>query len=186
MEEYLVAGNYVIVLHREPGSEPPASYRLEVDASVEAVTRPDVAVGASAASLIGRQVYLPSGQTVMLNSKNARAVTGALTVANRGNWPDVLALRAGKGTDFFSVTYLGTTGNVTASLVAGTYQTPEIDENAEEIAVQVLIKPNVRKLVTKGKRGTTVLKKTLTLPVLLTSTNDPTKRDAASVKVQVK
>lgn len=185
-DELLLATSYVLEIQRQPGTGSALAYQLEIDARVEAVTRPDVAVGPSAARLVGRLAYPPSRQTATVLSLKARPVTAALALANRGNRPDRLLLRGRNGEPFLKVTYFGPTGNITSAVVTGTYRTPEIDESDAEILVRVSVKPNVGKLVGKTGQRTAILKKVLTLPVSAKSTKDATKSDSGAIQILVR
>ena len=150
------------------------------------MTLPDVAAGATLALLVGQEVYLPSFQKANVVSPRARPASGVVTLANRGNWPDVLSLRATAGTPLFGVTYLAPTGNITAGLVTGSHRSPEIAASDGELSVQVSIKPNTRKLIRTKKGRRAVLRKSLMLTFASESTRDAAAKDAATIHIEVK
>ncbi len=85
----LLAGSYVLEIHRQPGEDPAQDYELTLDTSTVASVRPEVVVGTTPTSLTGKLA------TVV--SKKVRPLKAHARVANRGNLPDALAVRAGKG-----------------------------------------------------------------------------------------
>jgi hypothetical protein len=187
LEQLLLAGDYAFHVFRQPGGGGAQSYDLELDASVVAASRPDVAVGALAAGLQGVGLYAPASQAAALISTKANAVTGYASLSNRGKLPDVLVGSATGGSALFSVSYSDPTGNITAGLLTGTYTTPEMDENADPVSIRATITPNKKKL-TKKKKGKKpkILKKTHVLSLRLKSTFDPAIEDAATISVQTK
>jgi len=152
-----------------------------------AASRPDVAVGASPVALQGAGVYAPVPQVAALISSKAAAVTGYASFANRGNLPDVLVGSATGGDAFFAVSYFGSEGNITAGLLTGSYETPEMTEGSSEVSIRATVTPNKKKL-TKKKKGkkSTILKKNIGLSIRLRSTFDPAVTDAATISVQTK
>jgi hypothetical protein len=185
LEELLLAGDYALLVFREPGAGAAQTFELTIDASVVAASRPDVAVGASPAGLSGVGLYPPTGQSVALISTKANTVTGYASFSNRGKLPDVLVGSATGGSALFAVSYFGPAGNITAGLLTGTYSTPEMDENADPISIRATITPNKKKL-TKKKKGKKpkILKKTHVLSLRLKSTFDPAVEDNATMSVQ--
>jgi hypothetical protein len=187
LEQLLLAGDYAFHVYRQPGGGGAQSFALELDASVVAASRPDVAVGASAAGLQGVGMYAPASQAAALVSTKANAVTGYASLSNLGKLPDILVGSATGGSALFSVSYSDPTGNITAGLLTGTYTTPEMDENADPVSIRATITPNKKKL-TKKKKGKKpkILKKTQVLSLRLKSTFDPLIEDAATISVQTK
>ena len=160
---------------------------LTIDASTVAASRPDVAVGASPGALQGVGLYAPTNQLVALVSKKANAVVGYAGLSNGGNLPDVLVARVSGGNTLFSVSYFDATGNITAELLAGTYTTPEMDENGTPVVIRAIIVPNKKKLTRKKKgKKPGILRKTHLLTLRLTSTSDPAIGDDATISVQTK
>jgi hypothetical protein len=148
--------------------------------------RPDVAVGASSGRLRGVGLYSPARQLATLIFLKARPVKGRASFANRGNRPDFIAGRATGGNAYFKVVYSGLTGNVTAGLRAGTYRTPEIKRGDIPVSIGVLITPNQKKLTKKRGKTTSILKKARTLVITAASTLDPSIKDSASIRAQMK
>jgi hypothetical protein len=151
-----------------------------------AAVRPDVAVGASAGALTGVGLYSPTSQVATLISKKAKPVTGYVSVFNRSNRPDVIAVSGTGGSALFTVSYSGPEGNISAGLLAGTYRTPEMDENDAPVPIRATITPNKRNLTKKKGKKTFILKKTHTILIRATSTFDPATADAASISAQTK
>lgn len=153
--------------------------------------RPDVAVGRSPSSLVGSEVYAPSVQLASLVSTKARPVTGFLALGNRvvlpdGRAADAVVLRGGRGNAFFKVAYLAPTGNETAAVLAGTYQTPLVDADDAAVPLRSVVTPNKKKLTKQKGRTKVILRKTLVLPLSASSSLDPAIQDAASIRVQTK
>lgn len=186
IEELLYAGDYEFEIFRQPDAGGAQAYTLTLDASNVAATRPDVAVGASATALLGAEVYAPVSQASALISTKANAVTGHASFANRGNLPDVLVGSATGGSAFFAVTYLGPEGNITAGLLTGTYETPEMTDESSGVSIRATITPNKKKLTKKKGKKPFILKKTQVLSLRLKSTFDPAIEDAATISVQTR
>jgi hypothetical protein len=186
LEQLLLAGDYAFHVFRQDDMGTSQSFALEIDASVVAASRPDLAVGASAARLQGIGIYAPASQSAALISKKAKAVTAYAGLSNRGNLPDILKGSATGGSALFAVSYFGPTGNITAGLLTGAYTTPEMDENTAPVAIRATIKPNKKKLTKKNGKKTMILKKTHLLSLRLSSTFDPSIEDAATIRVQTK
>jgi len=186
LTELLEAGGYSLEIFRSAGSGAALPYALAIDASILATVRPDVAVGASASGLLGRDVYLPTGQAVSLISRRVRPVTGYLEIANRGTRTDRIRIASGGGNALFAVAYFGASGNVTAACLQGTYETPAMDAAGTPDNLRVVITPNKKKLVKKIRGRTKILKKSITLTSRATSVHDPTLQDAAAVRAQTK
>lgn len=189
LQQLLLAGNFALHVYREPGAGSAQNFNLALDASEVATTRPDVAAGSSPSRLQGGGIYSPVAQTAILTSLKARRVTGYATIANRGKLPDVLAVIGGRGTVFFKVGWFGPSGgNITAALNAGAYRTAAMAEGTTPVSLTAKITPNKKKLTKTNKKTkrTTIVKKTLLLPLRAFSTTDPTISDAATIQVKTK
>jgi hypothetical protein len=184
--ENLLVGIYTLVLSNGPGTGALA-YNLDFSSSGLRSVRPDVAVGLSMAGLNGVGVYgTPSGQTITLTSKKARSVTGMTSVTNTGALPDSLNLSGMAGSSFFAVTYLGPAGNMTAGLITGTANTPEMDDADIPFTIRTTITPNKRKLMKKRGKKTIYLKKSHTTMIRATSDFDPGMSDFGIIRVQTR
>jgi len=183
LERLLMPGDYVLEVYRQPGEGPSQSYTLDIDASTAAASRPDVAVGASAARMTGRNVF-GGRQQAKLVSRKARPVTGHVRVGNRGKLPDVLGVRGTSGNRFFKIAYFAR-GNVTAAMRTGTHRTPTLADGAEA-AIRVAVKPDRRKLTRMQVGRTTILRRSLIVSISANSTFDPARRDAATLNVRTK
>lgn len=186
LEQLLLAGIYTLRVYREPGIGAGQAFDLAIDASVVAVTRPDVAVGASPGGLLGVDAFAPSPQTVTLTSRRANPVTGHASIANRGKLPDVLAVNATRGSTLFKTVYLGPAGNITAGLTSGAYRTPAMDEGDAPLAIRATLTPNKRKLTRKSGRRSVVLRKNFTATIAARATSDAGLHDSGSIKVQTR
>ncbi len=186
LEEALASGDYSLEIYRTDGTGPSQSYNIAFDASVEVLTRPDLAVGASPARLIGRNVFSTTGQSASLFSIKAKPVTAYAEFANRGNLPDRILARGSGGNGFFKVDYFTGAGKVTGDLLRGTFSTTEIDGTDAGVLVRAVVTPNKKKLAKKKGKKTKILKKPLTLSLKATSAFDAGIMDAATIKVQTK
>jgi len=182
----LQAGLHTLVLSNGPGSGPLA-YNLDFGSDSLRSVRPDVAVGISLTGLSGAGVYgTPSGQTIILTSTKARAVTGITSVSNAGGLPDSLKLSGMAGSRLFTVSYQGPNGNITSGLIAGTANTPEMDGADTPIAIRTTIIPNKKKLTKRRGNRSIILKRSQTTMVRATSTFDPSMSDFGIIKAQTK
>ncbi len=186
INEDLQSGLYTLVLSNEPGTSPLA-YNLDFSTVGLRSVRPDVAVGISITGLSGVGVYgTPSGQTIILTSTRARAVSGVTTVTNTGGLPDSLKLSGMPGSSLFSVSYQGPAGNMTAGLIAGTANTPDMDDADTPIAIRTTITPNKKRLTKKQGKRRFILKRSHTTLVRATSTFDPGMSDFGIIGVQTR
>jgi len=151
-----------------------------------AATRPDIAVGSTAGGLTGIRSYSPALQAAILVSKKAKPVMGFATLANRGTLPDALSAQGTGGNALFPVTYLGPEGNITAALLAGTYQTGEMENGDPPVWLRASIAPNKKKLTKKSGNRITILKRSLLLTIQVRSVLDPGFSDSAGIRVQTK
>lgn len=164
-----------------------------VERSFEVILpRPDVAVGASLASLTGVGIYTaPTGQIVRLTSKRAKPVTGIATVSNQASLPggsaaDVLKLTGTPGNRLFVITYLGPMGNLTAGLVTGTYRTEAIDAGSPPVSIRVAVKPKKKKLKKIVGNRTKFRRKGLLNLVQAVATSHTEAKDGGVIHVQTR
>jgi hypothetical protein len=184
--ENLLAGIYTLVLSNGPGTSA-LEYDLDFSSAGLRSVRPDVAVGLSMASLSGVGVYgTPSGQTIILTSTKARSVTGVTSVTNTGAIPDSLSLSGMAGSSLFAVTYLGPAGNMTAGLITGAANTPEMDDADIPFAIRTTITPNKKKLAKKRGKKTIYLRKSHTTMIRATSDSDPGISDLGVIGVRTR
>jgi uncharacterized delta-60 repeat protein len=186
LTELLEVGNYSLEIYRNAGEGDALAYSLAIDATIRATVRPDLAVRASTSGLVGREIYLPTGQLLSLTSRRVQPVTGFLEISNRGTRPDRMRVSAGGGSSLFAVAYFGASGNVTSACLLGTYETPTLDAADAPDNLRVVITPNKRKLVRKIRGRTQILKKSITLTPRAISVHDPAIEDAATVRVQTR
>lgn len=153
--------------------------------------RPDVAVGLAVSSLTGSEVYEPVPQQVGITSNKALPVAGIFTISNRAVLPDRRAedrfrVRGSGGGIYFQVLYLGSEGNVTAGLLAGTHETPLLDHSDEAIPVRMVVTPNKKKLLKKKGKRVVTLRKSQRFSVRATSTDHASSSDEAAIMVGTK
>jgi len=184
IKEVLVSGEYVLEIEHLAQTEDPLEFQLAIDASVEAMTRPDLAVGANATNWIGRGVYPPARQFLSIPSKKARPLLAHLRIVNDGQLPDVMALQGGRGNSVFGVSYLGAGGNITAGLTTGLYRTSELSEGDGEEQIRIAITPNKKKLIYKRGKKVLVRKARITISVSASSSYDSQISDGGSIEVQ--
>ncbi len=151
--------------------------------------RPDVAVGAEPARLIGAGTYpAPTGQQATIVSRRARPVTGYVALANRVTLPerravDRLAVRGARGNARFAITYRVGSMNATAGLVSGSYRTPELDGSDAPVWIQAVIQPNKKRLSRKRGKRTIYMKRTSSSLIRATSTVYAPREDAGILRV---
>lgn len=183
--QLLYAGDYELHVYRQADGGPAQDYTVAFDASTEALTLPDAAVGASIVAQRGVGVYgSPVGQVLALSSKKAVPVSGVATFRNGGTLPDELILSGTGGNALFAVAYLGDAGNVTGQMLTGTLRTPVLVEGDEAVAVRVSVVPNRKKLSKKKGKRTVTLKKTQGISVKAISDFDPSIGDQAIISVR--
>lgn len=143
--------------------------------------RPDVAVGATPARMIGRQVYLPDTRQVLrIETKSNRPVTAHAQVFNHALLPeqraaDRMKITGSPGTRRVRAEYRGAGGNLTAAVVAGTHQTNPLDGASGPDRIEIRLTPDRK--TGAGAR--------LTLILRAQSTAMPSVLDAAQIAVQV-
>src|SRR5690606_26670586 len=84
--------------------------------------RPDLAAGKTARSQVGRGV-VGRRQRATLISSRARPVRGVLTIINAGSFADDIAVSGSRGNKLFKTRYIGSSRNVSATIVTGRYRT---------------------------------------------------------------
>lgn len=153
--------------------------------------QPDLFSGSAPNSGVGRNVRntSASGQTAVFTSRKLAQVSGYITVTNSGDTGDDFDLFATAGTADFSVTYLRRTGaaesNITAALIAGTHQEPNVVPDDAGRFIRVAVKPSGR--LKKNKKGKiTYLRRTFVARITAASATHDFKADAAAVQVQTR
>lgn len=185
------AGLVTIAAEQAGGSNHSAAPTIEQRFTVH-VPKPDVAVGPARGSLrgIGLTGSL-TGQQVSIRSRGARTVKGRSTVANRSQLPgrraaDSLTVRGRRGNRFFRVGYFGPGGNATASIVAGTHRTPEIDANDAAIAYRIRVSPDRKKLTKRSGGRSVISKKTFSSLIRARSGAYPPAFDSGLIRVRTR
>jgi len=186
----LLAGNYSLALTNSTATD--ATVSLNLDASVVAVSRPDVQVGPNGYATVGANRYTPVVQTSILTSRTALPVTGYARVGNDGTLPTALRVFGTRGTTFFRVTYFGRLGtnpnaNLTAQINAGTYATPSLANTTAPVTIRAAIVPNRALLVSTRRVGTrfvtTTRRMTFNAVIRATSVSGPVRTDSATIRV---
>ena len=185
-QELLFAGDYVLEITGLEEAGEPEDFQLSIDASVEAFTRPDIAVGPSRVRLRGRGIYRPRAQIAPIPSRMARRVVGFLLVENDGLLPDTIAVRGRRGNPAFRVLYSGQGRNLTGALVSGRFSTPELSAGDGEILISATIIPNRRRLTIRRAPRQILRRANFAIPVSASSNSDPRISDAGTIKVLVR
>lgn len=174
----LSAGTYTLELSRDPGEGPALAYTLDLDASESALARPDEAVGSSLTTLTGEEVYSPTSQQLVLASPSAGLVTGYVAMRNRGNVGDRVRISGTAGNSDFAVTYYDNVGgNITAQVLAGTYESPELAPVDDSSWIRVTVKPTW---------WAVILRRTRTFNIVGHSVFDSGVSDAVSIQVNTR
>jgi uncharacterized delta-60 repeat protein len=181
----LLSGDYVLSLTSTGGTT--QTFSLDLDASVEAVPKPDLSIGSDPTAATGAEEYSPVVQSVALLSRRGDPVTFFAKVANEGLLPDAMTLRGSSGDNFFAVSYATAEGNVTAQMITGSFATPVMGQDDAAVGMTVTITPNKRLLTKKVKKGkrllTTTLRKTHSGLIEATAAGDPTRSDTVRYQV---
>lgn len=150
--------------------------------------RPDAMVGSSFARMVGTNVYSSSSaQQLPLVARRARAVSGYVAVANRGNQPDRFNYRGNGDNRYFKVEYRNATGAfVSASVKAGLYHTSEMEPGAPVEWLRVTVTPVKKHIVVKRGKKTVTLRKAHTAHINATSVLDPAVVDGVSIRVKTR
>ena len=181
------AGRVVVAADQAAGGPYAEATRVTHSFNVLA-PRPDVSVGAARGKLHGTGVYLaPARQQVSLTSVSARTIVARATVSNRTLLPERraaerLAVRGTRGTPLFRIAYFGRSGNLSASVIAGTHQTPWIDGRDAPVSYRIVVSPDRKKLVKTTGSLTAVQRKTQFFLIRAQSTSMPAS-DAGLLRV---
>jgi hypothetical protein len=146
-------GEYTLDLSRgaAPGGAVP--YTLSIDASNTVAPMPDASVGTSLTSQTGTNLYFPTVQQLTLASPDGRAVTGYVSLTNRGNVTDRFALRGTPGNADFAVGYFDAAGaNVTAGVTVGSFLTAPAAPAAAAGWIRAVVTPSRRAVLLRQNR----------------------------------
>jgi hypothetical protein len=152
---------------------------------------PDVAAGATSASMVGTGIHSPAMQQASLLSSKARPVTGYFSVANRALLPgrraaDRIEVQGSPGSGYFRVAYFGPEGNISAEVLGNAYQTPEIDESDDPVLIRMVVTPEKKKLLKKKGKRIVTLRKSQRFSVRATSSIHAPSSDEAAIVVGTK
>lgn len=183
----LASGDYGLRITN--GGTPTETFSLNLDASNVAKPKPDVSVGLTATATTGVNVYSPTVQTALANSRRAAPVTVFFLVDNDGPLADTMRIAGTGGNILFGVAYNSSAGNVTAAVVAGTFTTASITEDGAPVSLSAQVTPNTRnkgivRKVRQGNRLVTVyFRKTFIGTVRASASSDAGLSDTAGYQV---
>jgi hypothetical protein len=147
----LLSGQYLLTVTSNGGTT--QTFSLNLDASIEAVPKPDLSIGSDPTAATGVGVYPPTAQSIALLSRRGDPVTFFAKVANEGLLPAAIELRGSGGNSLFAVSYTTAGANVTASVIAVTFATEVIGPDNAAVGMTITITPNKRLLTKKVKKG---------------------------------
>jgi len=167
LNELLEAGTYTLRMTAGASAE---TFSLSFDASNQVTVSPLVTVAPAT-----------------ITSKKARPVSSTATIRNLSPLADTFRVSAGAGNRLFGAAYFDATGNVTAALLTGTYETPSLDESASPVSIRAAVTPNKKKIIKKkkGKKPKT-LKKTFRSVIRATSSSNPAISAVGQLTVKTK
>jgi formylglycine-generating enzyme required for sulfatase activity len=181
----LLSGQYLMTVTSTGGTT--QTFSLDLDASTEAVPKPDLSIGSDPTAATGVGVYPPTAQSIAVLSRRGDPVTLFAKVANEGLLPDAMKLRGSGGNSLFAVSYTTAGANVTASVIVGTFATEVIGPDDAAVGMTIAVTPNKRLLTKKVKKGkrllTTTLRKTHSGLIEATAAGDPTRSDTVRYQV---
>ena len=181
--DILAAGDYTLRLTNSAGT--PVTVSLDLDASSAAEPKTDVSVGSAATAPVGIDVYSPTAQSVAITSSKANAVTGYFAVDNDGAVDDTFKVQASAGNSNFAVSYFQGADNVTAQVVAGTFETASLSKTSSAVIFRAAVTPNKKTLIKKkkGAKPKTV-KATYTSIIKATADSNAALSDTATIVVR--
>jgi len=91
----LLSGQYLLTVTSTGGTT--QTFSLDLDASLEAVPKPDLSIGADPTAATGVGLYPPTPQSIAVLSRRGDPVTVFAKVANEGLLPDAMELRGSGG-----------------------------------------------------------------------------------------
>jgi hypothetical protein len=147
----LAPGSYLLNITNAGSAA--GTYSLEVDASSDALPRPDVSIGRSALAATGRDVYVPSAQVAAVVSRRGAPVMLLSLIENDSDLPESMTVRGSAGNSTFAVKYVFGWSNITAQVVAGTFTTTELAAGDEPVQIAVSVVPNPRRVTRKLRVG---------------------------------
>jgi uncharacterized protein YjiK len=175
---------------------------LEVEATfITSTPKPDLAVGRSLGTLVGVEAYgAAATQEYAERTPTLAPVRATVAAWNRGGGSEVLVLRATKDTSSFRTTYLSGGSNITAKLLLGKYETPALASGDTPLLIQATVVPSEnlrqrREVVTRAttpRQGmiprivVTILDRTNLVGIRAKAKTDPTKVDAARLRVSTR
>ena len=143
----------------------------EFSAPVSAVTRqPDGRIRKGSGAFVGNNIYNTdgTGQTRTGSAARGSTITFGISIQNDGKVSDLFKLAAtGAATTMYRVRYFRGTTEITAAVVAGTYQTPSLAPGAKYL---ITAKVKVKSSATVGSSVTRLM--------TISSVADPAKVDA--------
>lgn len=182
IELALGPGDYLLRVTSR-GEDVNGSYDLRIERGAPATLQPDNRIGGAGNGSYGVQ-------DAYFVSKKAKPVRTVVSVENDGEVSDIYTVRGSSGNRLFKTSYGSTGGNVTAQIVAGSYETGRMDPGDPARSISILVRPKRSKLkkafVRRGKRKVKYLKKKFTTSVTSTSQTDGTASDVTIIHVRTK
>jgi len=151
IDNVLAPGSYLLNVTNVGSAA--GTYSLEVDASSDALPRPDVSIGRSAFAARGRNVYAPSPQVASVFSRRGAPVMLLSLIENDSDLPEPMRIRGSAGNGVFAVNYVLGGNNITSQVVAGTFTTTELAAGDEPVQIAVSVVPNRRRVTRELRDG---------------------------------
>jgi uncharacterized delta-60 repeat protein len=171
----IVAGEFYGA-NSAPGEAAAVRYELVPVVVIIPTRKTDLLIGLKSTATLGANIYNNTGvgQTQALGLGFKATKPAYIGVQNDGTAPDSFKVKSTPGNSDFTVNYFKGTTNITAAIVAGTYQTATLAPNATEIL----------KVVVKAKSKRSAEKRTLA--VTASSVAKSIESDKALIKVTSK
>lgn len=131
--KFIAAGEF-LGENSNPGES--ASTRFEIVPPVVLITRKtDLLLGSSSSTTLGSNIYntTGAGQTQTLGLGNKATKSAYIGIQNDGSAADSFKVKATPGNSNFTVKYFKGSKDITAAIIAGSYQTPSLAPKATEI-----------------------------------------------------
>jgi hypothetical protein len=151
IDNVLAPGSYLLNVTNVGSAA--GTYSLEVDASSDALPRPDVSIGRSAFAARGRNVYAPSPQVASVFSRRGAPVMLLSLIENDSDLPEPMRIHGSAGNGVFAVNYVLGGNNITSQVVAGTFTTTELAAGDEPVQIAVSVVPNRRRVTRELRDG---------------------------------
>jgi alpha-tubulin suppressor-like RCC1 family protein len=181
--EVLLAGFYELEIFREDLPGALQNFNVALDISKSALARPDLAVGATPLQMQGSGRFAPELQYLEMISRRARPVNIYAKISNTNKLSGEFLLTGGRGNAFFDIAWSGPSGNVTASILTGSYRTSTLAEGAHEL-ISARITPVKQRIVKKRGKRSTIKKKSLVVGLHASTSEGPSQSDSVTIQVK--